>query len=444
MDTDTPPIGKKEKPTWLQILEAESWQAEMLISGAAIYGSLQLPTLISRLIDKALLWLPDDILEISYFIFWYLILGSSTLIVCFILHFVIRALWIGMIGLVSVFPEGIKKDADFHSAHFMGQLLEEFPDVNLFNQKLDNFCSAILGAAFGVVILMGSISLTLIGFLIIAFILSQLLPLSTFTLFSVLLSFIFIPAFLTIIANSKKFRENRWVKQYHFKFAVKIYGRIVYNIFYEPAYYILYIFTTNFKKDRLGLSFFVFTLLIMGISIPVLLSTNAFVLKKDLFFRMAETDDRLYPQHYEDQLVSGSAILAPMIPSDLMSGEVLKVFIPMTRREKVLVNTYCAAYQNDESLSRMENNRRRKKHITKCRSDYYEFFVNDIPYDELAFFRYTHPNAGEEGLITFIPTENFLKGINTLRIVHLYTDEAGQKKESLVPFWFAPNEGSSD
>lgn len=150
-------MENKEKPTWLQILEAESWQAEMLVSGVAIYGSLLLPDLIRQLIDKALLWLPEGALNICYFIFWYLTICASLLIVAFNLHFVLRALWIGMIGLVSVFPNGINRDTDYHSEHFLQQLWEEFPDVNDFNRRLDDFCSLIFGTTFGFVIMIISI-----------------------------------------------------------------------------------------------------------------------------------------------------------------------------------------------------------------------------------------------------------------------------------------------
>ena len=36
------------KPDWLVNLEQESWQAELIISGLAILGALQLPGLIDR------------------------------------------------------------------------------------------------------------------------------------------------------------------------------------------------------------------------------------------------------------------------------------------------------------------------------------------------------------------------------------------------------------
>lgn len=433
-------MENKEKPTWLQILEAESWQAEMLISGVAIYGSLMLPDLIRDLIDKALLWLPEDALDISYFIFWYLTICSSALILSFILHFVLRALWIGMIGLVSVFPEGINRNTDYHSEHFLAQLFEEFPDINNFNQRLDDFCSLIFGTTFGVVMMLGSISLLLTINLLLSVLLSSFLPVPVIIIFSCLMFVLLVPMLFSGVLNSKGLRDKEWVKRIHFTMAVKVFGRLVYNVFYEPGYYILYTLLTNSKRTKIGIWGLLGFFTIMLVSVPIFINSNVMQLYQNNFFKVGETDDRLAVVNYDDQRPSDRAILAPLLPSDIISGAVLKVFIPMSRREKVLVNTYCKAYQKDESLSRLENSRRSKNHIKDCRARYYEIYINDTRYEELDFFRYTHPNAGEEGLILYIPTTDFKDGINRLRIVHLYTNEEGEKKESLIPFWFAKKE----
>ena len=49
-----------DKPNWLLKLEQESWQAELIISGVAILGSLQLPDLIDRLGEWALIYFSAD------------------------------------------------------------------------------------------------------------------------------------------------------------------------------------------------------------------------------------------------------------------------------------------------------------------------------------------------------------------------------------------------
>ena len=43
----------KNNSNWLNKLAQESWQAELIFSGIAIYGSLQLPAIINNLGDWA-------------------------------------------------------------------------------------------------------------------------------------------------------------------------------------------------------------------------------------------------------------------------------------------------------------------------------------------------------------------------------------------------------
>ena len=51
MTENIPNKIEKKKPKWLRILEQQSWQAELLISGIAIVGALQLPELIHEFTD---------------------------------------------------------------------------------------------------------------------------------------------------------------------------------------------------------------------------------------------------------------------------------------------------------------------------------------------------------------------------------------------------------
>ncbi len=47
----------------------------------------------------------------------------------FVLHFTLRTLWIGNIGLASVFPEGINENSDRNSQHFLSRLKARFPEL---------------------------------------------------------------------------------------------------------------------------------------------------------------------------------------------------------------------------------------------------------------------------------------------------------------------------
>lgn len=46
--------NSKPKPEWLKRLEQESYQAELIVSGVALLGALQLPELLDRLLNWSL------------------------------------------------------------------------------------------------------------------------------------------------------------------------------------------------------------------------------------------------------------------------------------------------------------------------------------------------------------------------------------------------------
>jgi len=100
--------NKSQKPffkEWLEKLQQESWQLELLISGGAIYAILETIQYIEKF------WpLLDNILDneggsISFsLLFGFLLLNAGIYIFLFnlILHVLVRSLWIGAIGQDSI------------------------------------------------------------------------------------------------------------------------------------------------------------------------------------------------------------------------------------------------------------------------------------------------------------------------------------------------------
>ncbi|MDN5924748.1 MAG: hypothetical protein L0H70_07095, partial [Xanthomonadales bacterium] len=85
-----------------------TWEVEMLISGAAVFAVLQLP---SWLTHQVFHWLPrlnDDWGGALSTLYIYLMSATVMLALTFIFHLALRAHWIALIGMHSVFPGGIR------------------------------------------------------------------------------------------------------------------------------------------------------------------------------------------------------------------------------------------------------------------------------------------------------------------------------------------------
>ena len=84
-----------------------TWEVELLISGVAVFAMLQLP---GWLDDRFFALVPRfDQAQVAALTFVFVYLKSAALIlaITFTLHLILRAHWIALVGLHSVFPEGV-------------------------------------------------------------------------------------------------------------------------------------------------------------------------------------------------------------------------------------------------------------------------------------------------------------------------------------------------
>ncbi len=62
--------------------------------------------------------------------------------------------------------------------------------------------------------------------------------------------------------------------------------------------------------------------------------------------------------------------------------------------------------------------------------------MNETFYDDLKFQYFTHPHQSEEGILVYIPTQNFKVGENILEIRKEYFSDEGVQKIVHIPFFF--------
>ena len=251
---------------------------------------------------------------------------------------------------------------------------------------------------------------------------------------------LFLPGTLAGMLNQKKLRDRPWVRRIHYPWLVKGYGRLLYNVAYEPISYILYTIVTNIDAKRTSALLIVFFSCIIFLSFPIILNSNAFLLfNPDRFHRLDSREDRLYAFHYEDRRPANKTIMRPVIPSEQIERPFLRIFIPLTQREEAVLDILCGEYQSAEDLSGDENRRARRAFRRQCLRRYYSLRIDDTPVSDYDLHLYEHPNRGEEGVLIHCNIESLASGMHTLRIEYNYKKENGEPKVSLLPFWYAGN-----
>lgn len=431
------------KGAWMERLAMESWQAEMVISGVAIFGSFQLFDILNGLSSWFYFNLPEGFMGIAYFLCFYLLVAVAVLVMSFLAHFILRALWIAAIGLESVYPNGIRRENDSYSTHFMDQLMEKFPSLNQFNQDLDRVASALLAYALSFVMVFIGIgillsALVLIGFVLAAFIDDDLASNIIKGIFGVLAFLLMFNAFL----NSKSLREKEWVKRIQFPLTMFLGGTMAANIFAKPQTYFGYTIRTNLGTKRFWGLMMGVLIGVLVISVSVFSRTQILALMPSQYLRYDDRTDRMYSTNYADESFEYHlSFIRPQIPSATIKDLTeLELFIPMPERESRKLFNRCSGtkpertFAPDELEAYFEATRQYRQ---DCFREQLRILLDDVTVDYI-LKAYRHPHAQEPGLRLFFPFLVLEPGEHNLTIEHLAVDNSGQPKVDRIPFFYLP------
>lgn len=108
-DPDTPPPSAADADQ-LPRHTTPTWEVEMLISGAAVFAMLQFPGWLNAHLLPLKPRFTSDIGAALHVFYIYLTGTVIILAITFIVHLILRARWIALVGMHSVFPDGVRWD----------------------------------------------------------------------------------------------------------------------------------------------------------------------------------------------------------------------------------------------------------------------------------------------------------------------------------------------
>jgi hypothetical protein len=88
----------------LRDLHHQTWELELLISGLVTFALLQAPAPVDRAFNFLRVELGEGAAFVATLTFAYGKLAIYGLLTAFVFHLVVRALWVALVGLDSVFP----------------------------------------------------------------------------------------------------------------------------------------------------------------------------------------------------------------------------------------------------------------------------------------------------------------------------------------------------
>ncbi len=417
--------------SWLQRLKEESWEAELLVSTVAIYGTFQLFGSIDWLTNLFIDWLHPNQYDVAYFIVCFGLIAISLLASMFVLHFVLRAYWVGLVGLNSVFPD-YSLDDSAYSKIYTQKILAILPKLKDSIQKVDELCSVIFSVAFTFMFMYTYISFVATIFICLFNVLKDYVPIYILMLPLYALGVLAVlHTLITIIANIKKFKNNEKIQTWYFYF-VKVGGIITCGPLNKSILQVFMIFGSNFKKKKsmvyLLVSFLFFGFIVSFSKFPT--SNIPYLIHHQSYFDKTE----VVATYYASENKQNNFLLSPEIESDIYKIDVLKIFIPIYRHEKAMRVATCGEYIKDEEKNRLEQRQDSRSHFLKCYNAYNFVYINGEKV-VVDFLKYKHPRTKQFGILGYVSLTNPKKGMNTIEVKKVVDKEENNKHWS-IPFYY--------
>lgn len=457
LDEDGPEGTGSARDAELRDLRVPTWELELLISGAVVFTLFRVPSLLARELAQAILHFPESLFLLVFLGVIYLQTAAYVLTGAFVFHLAARAYWIGLIGLYSIFPEGIGWDNLKTGPRQRDIYRQQIPETPVMIERAGALCSGIFSFSFSVVIIIlysafGACVIFGTGLALQVALFPSVGPQSVLYVF---LGLIFFP-YLGLQALDKLFssrtlspRMERTLRGgldfYSSLFASKLVNNIQLTFFSNvkrryvyPIFYVLFLGSMVLTFGRVTLD--------LGI------------VEVSGFDHFPPAADQVVAQtaYYRDQSRpdDSRSALRPSIQSDVVDGRYVKLFLPHTPRHNEALAEACPKLEplrgrgvvrlvprdSDLDPDLVEETRR-------CLAALWRISLDGSPLGGLHYEFHVREPLAVRGLLTYLPTEPLAPGRHLLRLERMRgskddesSDAAGEIAEDDVavyeiPFW---------
>lgn len=435
----------KKFKAWLDTLQQESWQLELLISGFAIYGlfqaiaPLELNYQISQNSDKALI---AAIYSLG-------LTSSYILIFTLLLHIILRGLWIGALGLRYVSGEIDFKKLNY-APKFDKYLRKRIGSFDRYIARLEDYCSIIFALSFLLVfyvlslfILVGCISAFTFIFLI-----QDGEKNMTMMAIGGILILLFLVGMIVVFIDfltQGYLKKKKWLAFFYFP-VYWVFSLLTLSFLYRPLVY-------NFLDNRFGR---IISLILVPIYFLIIfLSTTTFVRSNYLLFKKDSNSYYANIQNYNTALeTEGIFIDNASIPSKVITTNYLPVFIEYDDGIENKVFDFNPDLNPDEDQRGFRsdiNFSNEQKLMGKNDSllNIYMQAIKDIfiiKIDSLTInsidYVYTQNFREQEGFETVLPLDSISSGKHLIGIYRKNKKESNaegtydESEIAVIPFWY--------
>ena len=440
--------------SWIQRIAEQSWEPELLISGVAIFATLKMPDLFLKAFRyyQYNLQAGDGFTDegLTFTIFVSITTAVQLLSYGFILHFAIRAFWVGLIGLNSVFTKGIQYDKLDYSEFYKKEMRKRLGKSEDFIIATDRLASVIFSVAFSIVLFLFGVSVIYMVFFLFMNLTKVILSPDVFEIYSRIVyglatAFFLFIAVASLVLNLKSLRNKKRVAKAHF--ALNWYmGKLILPFIFKPSQHLLLTFMSNIpmkKYYKFLIGFFVVFIIMMTKSSVVNVAGD---IETRSFYATRATVNTMDQNHYGDTFTGDLASDPLMNKRTYKKGELMEVFIPYPKLLDLKLRTFCKEEDpEEEDLERFQIRELHNEQRITCADQFFTLTIDESDTLNPDLFFSTFPETGQKGYSALLLlSDSISTGKHEFALTRKsVSDEETERREKgrmlshevTIPFW---------
>jgi hypothetical protein len=410
---------EQNNPSWLQRVQEQSWEPEILISGIVLFALFQIPSLIEDAADYLNTYtvtiftdgnVDETLAAILLSATYWLILGFTT-------HLISRSIWAAFVGLSYVYRDGIKLEELKYGDKYK-RIIAKSLDYKDMIVRIEKFCSGVFAVSFLLFMCVVGVSFFLLIVGAIIAILLEVWP--EFTdhdhwIDPILMTIMIV--YLIDFLSLGLLKRIPVVNKIYYPF-YRVMSVLTISPLYRSIYYGI---VSNHKKWKVALGMSVFVTLTIFIAISI---KNEAKLFSTLEMAADSGPDYIFPGNYRN-LANGSPSKRFILESDVIDKNVAKVFLVsggQLAEESIAKGCDYEKYATNEKIDldslKME-----------CLKNFYKLELDgeEIHPD---YFYFEERSINREGLMAYVDLSFLPRGMHEFKL-YLKFIEDGEVKERL-------------
>jgi len=425
-------MKRNDTSKWLEKVKSNSWESEILIVGFVLIILLQTKDFFPFLIENMTTYnsFNSGVYSLANkliipFLLKILYTCNLILVVNLSFYLLIRGLWVGIIGLSSVFPDGVNINRLNYNQLFANRLFKH--DLDSYSHRVDYVCSSIFSISFLLIMVLLSIGFFIIETIFLILFIDylteplmyseqyffQLIPdlirrIVSYAM-SIILGLFFVLGFIYIM-DFILLSPLKVIKNKYFGYVYNLLDRLFRFVFIIFIYEMLYLtFISNLKKR------YIYLFMVLVVTLTSFMTSWEFI-DNNFYETQSSRKFSKYNYNYENLLENSIRFnknhamknKGPIIQSDIVNEPYIRLFIPYD-------SSYDNFFENCINDSLIVK-KIKKDAFLQCAEMFFLVSIDDDAILDLDYTYFTHYIEDRMGFNTIFATEGLSKGNHVLEI----------------------------